>query len=171
MLDHDVQDRSASVPWRLVTTLGVLVLLLLGVGRITVSEHWGDRPTESSLRSSLRLMEKMVPPGFEVLARQADPVTRDVIMVLQRGPAQRPDWTNVIILWDPISIPGVFVGVADQPIALPLESAGTNLWRRFLTDARVRLLPVVRPEAMKLPKQIVRLDIGPLIRIDPCLDH
>ena len=168
---HDVQDQSTSVPWRLVTTLGVLVLLLLGVGRMTVNEHWGDQPTESSLRSSLQLMEKMVPPGFEVLARRSDPITRDAMIVLQRGPAQRLDWTNVLVLWDPMSIPGVFVGVADQPIGLPLESAGTNLWKRFLTDTRVRLLPVVRPEAMELPAQIARSDIGPLIRLDPCLDH
>ena len=171
MLDHDVQDRSASVPWGLVKTLGVLVLLLLGVGRMTMSEHREVPSTESTLRSSFRLMEKMVPPGFEVLARRSDPITRDAMIVLQRGPAQRLDWTNVLVLWDPMSIPGVFVGVADQPIGLPLESAGTNLWRRFLTDTRVRLLPVVRPEAMKLLEQIIPLDIGPLIRIDPCLDH
>ncbi len=171
MLDHDVQDRSTSVPWGLVKTLGVLVLLLLGVGRLTMSEHREVPSTESTLRSSIRLMEKMVPPGFEVLARRSDPITRDAMIVLQRGPAQRLDWTNVLVLWDPMSIPGVFVGVADQPIGLPLESAGTNLWKRFLTDTRVRLLPVVRPEAMERPEQIAPSDIGPLIRLDPCLDH
>ncbi|MDA0295397.1 MAG: hypothetical protein O3A31_05405 [Planctomycetota bacterium] len=126
---------------------------------------------ESQLQLRLQLMERMAPPRSRVLARRFDPILRDAVIVLQCGPTRHPDWTNIIVLWDRMSIPGVFVGIADRPMDLPLESAGTDQWRRFLADTRVRLLPAWRPEAKGLLECRLPVGIGPFVRLDPCLDH
>ena len=170
MLTHHTSYRSRSLPWGLVTTLGTLTLLLLGVGRLTMGDPGRHRSTESELQLRLQLMQRIAPPGSRVLAWRSDPVVRDVIVVVQRDPTRPADWSNVIVLWDRMSIPGVFVGIADRPMKLPLESTGTSQWRRFLSDIRVRLVPVVRPDALGLLDRALPSGIGPLFRVDACLD-
>ncbi|MDC0429521.1 hypothetical protein OAL71_02975 [Phycisphaerales bacterium] len=170
MLAHDLRYRTGSVPWGLVTVLAALMLLLLGLGRITMDARGFQRSAESQLRSRFQLMQQMAPPGSRVLAWQSDPVTRDVVVVLLRDAGGLADWRNLIVLWDRVSVPGVLVGVADRPIDLPLESAGTEAWRRFLMDVRVRLLPVVRPDALGILNRPDPSGIGPLVRVDACLE-
>ncbi|MDG2021308.1 MAG: hypothetical protein P8J59_05110 [Phycisphaerales bacterium] len=170
MLTHDLRYRSGSVPWGLVSVLAVLMLLLLGLGRITMDARGKQRSAESQLRSRFQLMQQMVPPGSRVLAWQSDPVTHDAVVVLLRDAGGTVDWRNLIVLWDRVSVPGVLVGVADHPIDLPLQSAGTGEWRRFLMDVRVRLLPVVRPDGLGILNRSDPRGIGPLVRIDACRD-
>ena len=52
MLTHHTSYRSRFLPWGLVTTLGALTLLLLGVGRLTMGDPGRHRSTESELRST-----------------------------------------------------------------------------------------------------------------------
>ena len=84
MLAHDLRYRTGSVPWGLVTVLAALMLLLLGLGRITMDARGFQQSAESQLRSRFQLMQQMAPPGSRVLAWQSDPVTRDVVVVLLR---------------------------------------------------------------------------------------
>jgi hypothetical protein len=125
---------------------------------------------QTQRRITLQWMRGVVPADATVIAWFAEEASDDLMLVCrferhESGPA----WSETMVLWNRATVPGLLVGIADHPIEVPSSNASIDAWRLFLTDSRVRLLPLGRPGSFRRTN-FAPPAIGPPVPIDPCLD-
>ena len=179
-LSRDGFDTTSTVnrvpPIRLVIELLVLAAVvamwtsgvLARFGANLASGH-GDL-AETQRRMTLQWMRGVVPADANVIAWFAGETSDDLMLVCR---FERPDpgsiWSETMVLWNRATVPGLLVGIADHPIDVPSPDATIDAWRLFLTDSRVRILPLGRPGAL-VRTVPARFTIGRSVPIDPCIE-
>lgn len=131
-----------------------------------------DRPDlkQTQRLMTLQWMRGVVPANASVVAWFAGEASDDLMLVCRfDGREPGPIWSETMVLWNRSTVPGLLVGIPEQPIDVPSPNASLDAWRLFLMDARVRILPLERVGALR------RVDpsfpaIGRPVPIDPCLD-
>lgn len=163
-------------PVRLAIELLILVAVVMTWTSGTVARFGSDLAfsradlAETQRRMTLQWMRGLVPAEATVVAWFADATSDDLMLVCRfpgRGP--EPTWSEVMVLWNRATVPGLLVGIADHPIELPSVDATIDAWRSFLMDSRVRLLPLERPGAIRRTAPTWSA-IGRRIPVDPCVD-
>ena len=127
-------------------------------------------PAQTQRGITLHWMWDVVPADATVIAWLADEASNDQMLVCRFEPRESgPRWSETMVLWNRATMPGLLVGIADQPIEVPSANASIDAWRLFLMDSRVRILPLERSGAFQRAIQASPA-IGPWVPIDPCLD-
>ena len=157
---------------RLVIELFVLAVVVMVWTSGVVADPDSGRSdlVETQRRMKLQWMRDVVPADATVIAWFADDSADDLMLVCRfENGEPEPAWSETMVLWNRATVPGLLVGIADQPVEVPTTDATIDAWRAFLTNSRVRVLPLDRPGALRRTT-LASFPIGRSVPVDPCLD-
>lgn len=95
--------------------------------------------------SQLRLaaLKPLSPPDADVLIWQARLEANEVrfafVKRISSTATYSPTWDQVTMIVDRMSLPGLLVAEAVEPIAIPVRGAGVRAWNRWMADSRVKV--------------------------------
>lgn len=95
--------------------------------------------------SQLRLaaLKPLSPPDAEILIWQARPEVNEVRFAFAKRISLHatyiPTWDRVTLIVDRMSLPGLLVAEAVEPLPIPARGAGILAWNRWMADSRVKV--------------------------------
>lgn len=116
--------------------LGAVAILLAAV--LGADER---RPVPAGEMTGDLQMAIPVPHEARLVARSIDHEQGRSISVLDLDPATPPAWDDVVVVVRRRALPGVMVGYATDPVAMPPPSASIDDWRAFAASNEVRIDP------------------------------
>jgi hypothetical protein len=111
-----------------------------------IEETLAASPSALLFRASqLRLaaLKPLSPPDAEILIWQARPEVNEVRIAFAKrislSATYAPTWDRVTLIVDRMSLPGLLVAEAVEPLAIPARGAGVRAWNRWMADSRVKV--------------------------------